>query len=221
MPPDPILTADTVRRALSTVLSSEEFATREPSPLGTLLARVGTWMWEMLSRVVAWLFRDVDLQAPGWDLLGRLLVLATASIGVWLVVRQVRIAVGAARRRAHKAGARSGPPSVEERTAVEWEALARAARLDQRWREASLALYHAVILRLAEGGRVRPSASKTPGDYRREVGRGVEDDDPFDLVGKVGEFSRLFERVAFARSNPGADDYDRLRQMADPLGARG
>lgn len=167
------------------------------------------------------MFRDIDVHAPLRDLTGRILVLAAASIGVWLVVRLTRIGLASLRGGAGRAVLTSHPDRARERTAEEWESLAREARTAERWREASMALYHAVILRLAEAGHLRPSPAKTPGDYRREAGSSSRTPDAADLAARIAAFLQMFERLVFAPTHPRADDYDRLRALAEPMGAHG
>lgn len=216
MTPQQAFAADSVRRVLHAVLSDPEFGAREPSQVSSLLDRALSWVWDLFAKVVRWLFRGVDFRDPGWDLARWIVTLAVAAIGIWLLVRLTRIGVRAIRSGAGGGGPDHDGNSAPVRSASEWEALAREASGEQRWRDASLALYHAVLLRLAEAGRLKPNASKTPGDYRREAAVASL---PGDLYAAVLDFLRSFERVAFARTLPVAADYDRLRELAESLGA--
>ncbi len=217
MTPQQTLAADSVRRVLHAVLADPEFgAAREPSHVTSVLDRALSWVWTLLGKVVRWLFRGVDLRDPGWDLARWIVTLAIAAIGIWLLVRLTRIGIHAMRTGGGGGASAHDGRSAPVRNASEWEALAREASGEQRWRDASLALYHAVVLRLAEAGRLKPNASKTPGDYRREVSVASV---PGDLHAAVVDFLRSFERVAFARALPVAADYHRLRELATSLGA--
>jgi len=216
--PQQALAADSVRRVLTAVLSDPEFEERMPSHVTTLFGRAWEWISSLVSKALGWLFRDTDFTAPSWHVAGWIFVLMGAAVGVWLLVRLTRIGLQALRRDGGRRDASGGSRAARERTAADWEALAREASRGQRWREASLALYHAVVLRLAEAGRLKPSASKTPGDYRKELAGGAASG---DLHVVVADFLHSFERVAFARSLPIAADYHRLRDMAELLGAHG
>lgn len=180
-----------------------------------------TWVWHWIVRGVGWLFRDLDVHAPVRDVAGRVLLSVAAIITIWLLVRLARIALGTLRSVTDRTGITPRSAPARTRTAEEWEALAREAGASERWREASIALYHAVILRLGAAGRLRPNASKTPGDYRREVARSLRAPETADIAAGVAAFLRAFERVAFAAARPRADDYERLRALAEPLGAHG
>ncbi len=99
-------------------------------------------------------------------------------------------------------------PRAEDRGPEAWEAAAGEAAAAGRLREAALALYHAVLLRLDRRGAVRFQAAKTPGDYRREASR-----DP-DLGGRFEAFLRVFLPIAFG-SAPRAEGWRSLRAAAD------
>jgi Domain of unknown function (DUF4129) len=210
----PDLSTVAIRRALDSVLSAHEFQAPEPSPLARLLHAIGSWVWGGLSRAADWLLARVSVTSPAWHAVGRIALLVLAAVGVWVIVRLTSILL-ASRRRAEGArraetGARDHP-----RTAADWEAAAREASLRHRWREASVALYHAVVLRLAADGHVGFSDAKTPGDYRREIA------DHSSLGAPVAAFLHTFERVAFARAQPGEREYTRLRELAGPVVTHG
>jgi hypothetical protein len=97
---------------------------------------------------------------------------------------------------------------------------ARATRIDP-WTEserlaaegdymgAAHALYQAVLRRLAASERVRVHASKTSGDYARDLRRRGS-----PLAASFQRFGRRFDHVVFGKSVCTADDYAALRQDA-------
>ena len=99
--------------------------------------------------------------------------------------------------------------------AAEWEARARRAAAEERWRDAAMALYQALLHRLDERGAVRYDAAKTPGEYRRESRRDV------GAARMLEGFLRVWEPVAFG--GRGADEtvYSGLRELAAEGGVRG
>jgi hypothetical protein len=179
------------------------------------MGRVFSWLREWLSTLFEWLLPTLDPGAAGWTTLGRMVLLALGLVGLWLIVRLARIGFGSARRRTAQRASIDISEAGHALTAEDWELRARAAVAAGHWREAVIALYQAVIGRLAESGAVRPDPAKTPGDYRRE-GRS----DP--RVGpELESFLHQFEPVAFGRRAADAAAYARLRDAAAPLGAHG
>jgi hypothetical protein len=179
------------------------------------MGKVFSWLRDWLGGLLEWLLPTLDPNAAGWTTLGRIVLFALGLIGLWLIVRLARMGFGMARRRSEKGPTIDITEAGRALTPDEWELRARAAVNAGSWREAVIALYHAVIGRLAESGAVRADPAKTPGDYRREVRS-----DP--RVGPGLElFLRQFEPVAFGRRAADADAYTRLRDAAEPLGAHG
>lgn len=205
-----------VERALEGVLARPEFAPAEPPLLYVWLGRFRDWLadtiWPFLSRFLP----EPDWSHPGWEVLGIGLLAVGALIGVALLVYLILLASRWLRgrsRRITEAGTQgpAGPAGP-----ADWEALAARSAERGDWREAALALYQAVVLRLGEGGVVRVERAKTPGDYRREARRGGA-----EVVGRFEAFLSWFERVAYGRAEPGADQYDSLLSTARALGAHG
>jgi hypothetical protein len=97
---------------------------------------------------------------------------------------------------------------------------ARATRIDP-WTEAERlaaagdymaaahALYQAVIRRLAASERIRVHASKTSGDYARDLRRRGS-----PLATSFQRFGRRFDRVVFGKTVCTAEDYAALREDA-------
>jgi hypothetical protein len=74
---------------------------------------------------------------------------------------------------------------------------------------AAHALYQAVLRRLAASERIRVHASKTSGDYVRELRRRGS-----PLTTSFQRFGRRFDRVVFGKGVCTADDYEALRADA-------
>lgn len=205
-----------IERALDAVLARPEFAPAEPPLvyrwLGQLMDWVGDAVWPFLSRFVP----DPDWSHPGWELLGLSLLGLGALLGAALVVYLIVLSVRWGRGRSRRIPRAGQQAPVGPVGPAEWEALAALSAERGDWREAALALYQAVILRLGERGVVRVERAKTPGEYRREARR-----EGAALAGPFEAFLSWFERVAYGRSEPGADQYDSLLTSARALGAHG
>jgi hypothetical protein len=208
------LTATVVDSVLSAVLARPEFTPAPTSPLGRLLTAAGGWILERIHMALRWLLPDLDVSALQWGVIGRMAQPVLLVIGVLVLGYIVTIGVRAfrGRRRRRRGGAGDRPEPV---TAADWEAAARAAADAGRWREAALALYQAVLRRLAQEGAVRFDPSRTPGEYRRELRSHPQ------LGDRVDRFVRAFERAAFGRSDADAAMYAELRQLAMELRGHG
>jgi len=193
------------------VLASPDFAAREGRSLGRMLLDSAIWIWERVLDLVAWLFPAAE---PGtvWSVGRPIVLVGLALLVLWALARVVRWGPGrlSSERGMHGAA----DEALEALDAASWSARARAAAGEGRWRDAAMALYHAVLHRLADAGHVRLEPSKTPGDYRREV-RG----DPAVVRG-MSAFVRAFETVAFGAGEPDEAAYRRLEDHAEPLGIR-
>ncbi|HEX8691931.1 MAG TPA: DUF4129 domain-containing protein [Longimicrobium sp.] len=207
----PLPGAEQVRQALDHVYRRPEFAPPARSPVGDLLRAIGRW----IGRAIDFLLPDFDAGAAGGRTLFWILVALMAAVGVAVVLHLAGVLPRAwALREAggeREGGRRGGRAS----RADEWEERARKAAAAGRWREAALALYQALLLRLDERGAVRYDPSKTPGDYRREARRSQEAKRVLD------GFLRGFEPVAFGARPLGADGYERLKATAGEGGAHG
>lgn len=140
-------------------------------------------------------------------------VLALAALGI--LVYLVAGAVSTTRPDRPGAGAAGRAAPGRPRTLDDWDEEARRLAAEGRLREAAVALYHALLLRLEQRGALRYDPSKTPGDYRREV-RGQA-----DAAGTLTGFLRRFEPVAFGGRAVDALAYEELRRAARPEGGRG
>lgn len=184
--------ADEVAATLRDVLSRPEFQRAQESE--SLLGRLYRWLAEWLAR------HPIDLPSLPGGIVVDVLTTAVLALAVALLLRT--LVRNRARRGARVAGAVPGELPAQaaiDRTAEEWEACARELAAGGHARDAALALYQSVLRRLADAGLVRYHASKTPGDYRREV-RGREVARPY------ATFLTRFEPVAFGRvTGAGAD----------------
>jgi hypothetical protein len=202
-----------VERALEQVYSQPEFRAQAAPP--DVWAWIRAKMAEGVMKLLEWLdgFRAMQEARPVlfWIIVAWLVVTALALLAHIIYTSASAFSGG---RSASSPGedeqAARGP-----RGAAEWEAEARRAASEGRLREASIALYHAMLLRLDGRGAVRFDPSKTPGDYRRELRGHPEVARPF------AAFQRGFEPVAFGGRPLDADGYERLRGAAGEAGARG
>jgi hypothetical protein len=151
----------------------------------------------------------------------------TAPVLFWLVIALLGVMLGAtlahlaiALRRTLRAQERhvsepesTAPLGAEERDPAEWEGRARAAAAAGRLREAALALYHAVVLRLDQQGAVRFRPGKTAGEYRRET-RAVA-----TVGARFDGFLRIFHPLAFGPHRPTPAAWESLRSRAAELGS--
>lgn len=181
--------AEEVAVALREVLARPEFQPAAGRPGRGLWARAIRWLFDALDRLLP----DIP-SLPGGPILNAIAIAALAA-GAFVLVR--RLARNRRRRGAPApamARGESAPPTEPalERTAEEWEARARELLAAGHPREAALALYQAVLRRLADAGLIRYDTSKTPGDYRREMA------DAPAAAGYVA-FLRRFEPLAFGR----------------------
>jgi hypothetical protein len=196
-----------IEEALAGVYARPEFIERGPPAWQTALARI-------FEPVVDFFDRFFERVAPGpaeagylvWLIGGILGLIAIVVIAGW-----IRWALTGRGRDpfARRPRRRSSAPEPGRPTAVEeWEARARGLAAAGRLREAALALYQALLLRLEASGSVRVDPAKTPGDYRREA-RGHEAG--FRVL---DEFLRGFEPIAFGNRPVDAVAYERLTRLA-------
>jgi len=205
-----IPTAAQVDEALRRTYARPELRPREPGALDG----VREWWRELLSRIGHWLGGLGNLRGDTpvlyWLMIVVLVAAALAILGylLWstLLRMEERGAIGT------PAAARSATPNARARSAAEWEDEARRAAGEGRYREAAVALYQALLLRLEAAGAVRYDPAKTPGDYRREARR-----DP-RAAGALTAFLRGFEPAVFGGRALDGEGYERLRTAAAGAG---
>lgn len=207
------LTPEQVAEALERVFARPEFTERS-------VPAVLRWLNDQWAAVKAWIVSLLQsllqLEATGRVLFWIIIALLVAALVAALVHIAYTIAF------AFRGRDRAGSPATEaaeeagfvnDTDPAAWEARARAAAAAGRLRDAALALYHAVILRLDASGAVRFLPGKTPGEYRREARRAGELGGRFDL------FLRIFHPVAFGPRAPEVGAWTSLREAASELGA--
>jgi hypothetical protein len=195
-----------VSAALQRVYARPEF---RPETREGWLYRLYTW-WE-------------GVQHAFWDAVARLQILErTAPVLFWVIIGWLVVAAVAilahlavtardawrTREEAEARGAAAAHAGTRPRTAQDWDDEARRAADGGRLREAAVATYQALLLRLDSRGVVRFDPAKTPGDYRRETRRHPGAGAAF------GGFLRLFEPVAFGGRSLDGGAYQRLRSAA-------
>jgi hypothetical protein len=204
--------APAVRRALDEVYALPEFAPRSlPGPLQWLADRWGearAWLAEMLERLGV---QDAAAPLLFWGMIALLGVAALVILAHFAGVGRGAWRARERRGRAADAGAGTTLP----RGAAEWEAEARRAAAEGRLRDAALALYQALLLRLDARGDVRYDPAKTPGDYRLETRAKPE------AARVLDAFLRAFEPVAFGGRPIDGAGYDALRRIAAGGGTGG
>ena len=206
--PAPPPTAAAVQKAVATVYRRPEFQERHG---------IGEWFWGKVAGIFSWIgdqlaalsrLRDTN-PVLFWIIVGWLALSAVAIIAhlVWTAVQ--------ASRREERAPATARTKAPRARTAADWEAEAARLAAEGKLREAAVALYQALLLRLDALSVVRFDASKTPGDYRREA-RGDA-----DASRALTGFLRLFEPVVFGGRALDAEGWERMRRAAAEGAARG
>jgi hypothetical protein len=176
------------------VLQPDFVGTERQSFIGRLLRYVGRWLNDFFS----WSSGSVD---------ARLIVALAAAVIVCIVVgRIVADRRYAATRREAGAAVRPGGRRDFLRLARE---LAESGRLT----EASHALYAAVLDDLTRAGAVKYHASKTSGDYARELRRTRS-----AVFTDFREFGRVFDRAVYGHESVAAEDWSTLNTLADGIG---
>ena len=199
----PAPTAAQVDQALRRVYARPELQPREPGPMDGFRE----WRRQLFARLGEWLGRFGDLRSDNpvvyWLVIGVLVAAGLAIVGYLLWNTLTRL-----QERGTAPPRTAGAPdavNARARTAAEWEDEARRAASAGRFREAAVALYQALLLRLEAAGALRYDPAKTPGDYRREARR-----DP-RAAGALTAFLRGFEPVVFGGRALDGEGYERLR----------
>jgi len=201
--------AEQVNQALARVYTRPEL---QPQKSGALDA-FREWRRQMFARLGEWLSRFGDLRSDNpviyWLVIGALVAAGVAIVGFLLYSTFSRLEERGA---APRPVAQGPAVNARARTAAEWEDEARRAAAAGRFRDAAVALYQALLLRLEAAGALRYDPAKTPGDYRRETRR-----DP-RAAGALTAFLRGFEPVVFGGRALDGDGYERLRAAAAGAG---
>lgn len=202
-----------VDEALRRTYARPELRPREPGAMDGVRA----WWRELWARVDQWFDRFGGLRAESpivyWLVIGMLVAAAISIIAylLWSTLARMEDRGGVA-----PSAVRRGPAAnARARTAAEWEDEARRAAAAGRFREAAVALYQALLLRLEATGALRYDPAKTPGDYRREARR-----DP-RAAGVLTAFLRGYEPAVFGGRALDGEGYERLRAAASGAGNHG
>lgn len=209
----PLPSPGAVERALEQVYSRPEYATREMIPLLRWLSDrwrdVTAAFMEIVSRL-----QLLERTQPVlyWVVVGWLVL---SAIGILAHFASIAFQLWRSRERTLRERDPSVNSGAAARGADGWEAEAGRAAAEGRLRDAALALYQALLLRLDARGSVRYDPSKTPGDYREEVARSLE-------VGPLLDaFLRIFEPVAFGGRTLDGPGFERMRRLVTEGGAGG
>lgn len=202
-----------VRSALERVYARPELAPKPPGPFDGIREAFARAM----RRLADWLggFGDLRGESPilYWLVMGTLIALGLGIIAYFIRATLLRLGDGGEAPRVARAP--GGAIDARARTAGEWEEEARRAAAAGRYRDAAVALYQALLLRLEAAGALRYDPAKTPGDYRRETRKAPQ------AAGALTSFLRGFEPVVFGGRALDAAGYDRLRGAAGEAGAHG
>ena len=201
-------TAAQVDEALRRVYARAELQPPRPGRLDG----VREWWRRTWARFGEWFSSFGDLRSDSpvvyWLVIGILVAAGLAILFFMVRNTLARLDEPGERRPLRPAG----PVNARAKTAAEWEDEARRAAAAGRFREAAVALYQALLLRLEAAGVIRYDPSKTPGDYRREARR-----DP-RAAGALTQFLRGFEPAVFGGRALDGDGYERLRAAAAEAG---
>jgi hypothetical protein len=164
----------------------------------SFLDRVFLWLAQGLERLITFIRHLPSSRAIGLTILG---LIVAAIVARLVIAALARDESGARMRRHRRPGEGEDPFVAAERFAS-----------DGRYEDAAHELYHGVLLSLARTDRVRLDASKTSGDYARELrSRGSASYHPFR------EFSRRFDVAVFGHGVCEAALIDDLRRLATPF----
>lgn len=206
-------TAPDVARAVEKVYTRPELAPPEKGLLDPLWEAIG----RLMDRIGAALGRAFGGLVTDNPFLFRVILVVLGALCLALIVYLLYATLGrlsqpdpaAGERASVSAGAVRRPRDVNG-----WEEEARRLAAAGQYREAAMALYQALLLRMEAAGAVRYDPAKTPGDYRMEAR-------PHSLSRPLGAFLRAFEPAVFGGRTLDAGAYERLRGAAAEAGARG
>jgi hypothetical protein len=167
------------------------------SPRQSLLGRFLRYLWSRLEAFIAFFEGSVNARVA---LIAAVLLIAVMIVGRVIVARRM-----AEDRRRRGLGIRANRGEH-----VDYWIIARDQAANGRYADACHAVYAAVLDTYAREGIVRFHPSKTSGDYTRELRRaGVPS------LADFRSFTRQFDRVIFGELSVSADDYARLRALAE------
>lgn len=203
--------ASELDRAVRRVLARPEFAERElPGPLRWLVDHYVS-LRDAVGQMLLDLLGGDAASVLGWVLAGALVVALVALLVYF--ARKARVAWRSSERDRPDGDDAAAEPDGTTGPGA-WEALAREAAEEGRLREAALALYRAVLLRMDERDELNYEPSKTPGDYRREASGGMPG------AGELRRFIAVFEPIVFGGGVVSRGSFETLASAAREAGAR-
>jgi hypothetical protein len=137
----------------------------------------------------------------------RFVAIAAVALIVAVIIGRIVIA-----RRIEEQRGRIRAGRVGTRGRTDYWASARELANAGDYAAACHALYAAVLESLARSGTVRVHASKTSGDYSRELARRAA-----IAATPFAAFARQFERTVFSTESVTAEDFDRLSAAASRI----
>jgi hypothetical protein len=142
---------------------------------------------------------------------GRYIIIAALIVLILIIVARI-VSIRDAEAHARRRGFASRASSSDTDLWSEAQGLAAAGD----YTAASHALYAALLVRVARSGGIMLHASKTGGDYWRELyRRGLP------IAADFRSFSRRFDRVMFGTGSATAEDFAELANLAERvLGTR-
>jgi Domain of unknown function (DUF4129) len=191
-------TARQIHDTVAAIARQAAYATPiRQSILGRILTTVLRWIGDLLDRIHGW---------PGM----RYVVIAAVALLVIVIAGRIIIAQQMEARRLAGAGLRALAGERRDYWAL-------AAELDAAGNHVAAchAVYVGVLDALARAGAVRFHASKTGGDYARELRqRGSS------VAGDFATFAREFDGSVYGWREPTHDDYERLSRGAELIDPR-
>jgi len=188
-------TAQQIHDTVAAIVRQPAYSTPiRQSILGRLFGTLFRWFRDLLERVKSWPDARYFFIA--------VVVLLIVMIAVRIVLAQQMDA----RRRAG-----AGLRAIHGERRDYW---ALAAELDGAGKHVAAchAIYFAVLDSLSRAGAVRFHASKTSGDYARELRQRSS-----PVAGEFAEFARQFDRSVFGWNAPTHDDYVRIARTAEGI----
>ncbi|HTE47414.1 MAG TPA: DUF4129 domain-containing protein [Gemmatimonadaceae bacterium] len=163
----------------------------------SLLGRLLRYLWNRFNAFLSYIEGSVD---------ARIVVIAAVVIVVALIVARVVVARRLAEdRRRRGLGIRA---TTGQR--LDYWTVAAAEAANGQYANACHALYSAVLDTLVRDGVVKFHASKTSGDYARDLRRAGA-----PAFADFRAFARHFDRVIFGETHVGNAEYERLRESAE------
>ena len=188
-------TAKQIHDTVAAIARQAAYATPvRQSILSRIFGTLFRWIRDLLARINAW---------PG----ARYLLIAAVVLLIVIVAGRIMIGQQMEARRLAGAGLRAADGERRD-----YWALAEQLDAAGNYVGACHAIYVGVLDSLARAGIIKFHASKTSGDYARELRRRSA-----TMAGEFASFARLFDRSVYSWSEPTHDDYVRLSRAAETV----